>query len=1036
MSAFESAIDDSFDPIPQPPPDEEYTDDSFFDNAYQGPREGHWDVTSSVGSFIDDRSPTVYGYHNKPYATGRGLNIDEGLAKRLMQATAEEKRTAVIAGAKSPATADQLSDWVRRSFATSEAKASKPFFVPPVRNRLYNPLVPDLPAVADNAPTPPAAASTRSRRKPSSNSKASSSAGPHTAPPTAVQTNATSNSPVPSPSTGRTIKILGKNGEVAFVDLPSLPKTYPQASSSVKDSATDQPAKRFEVPLNHDKQSHSSHLNFGIDKKETGMIPETRTTASKEQTPSPDGGWAAALPASERSQPHKSGSAIMSGALPMPSPWASPAPQSVAASCKDSGVVMGDVSAVASNASSAKTASTKPGSAISQRVFSVAQNIAKMASNASAKSSSVQAAPLPPPFDEVGMGVTTGFPAQKAQSGRGNWMTRHTGFGSVRVSQRSAKNDAPSERSVRKRSEQGTARSNYKPPSVRSVSRSTSTSYLGFGSERPSNHPAGSHAPSSRTSHERSQPDSSHLSYKPPTVRSISRPDHASYSGSGSEKATQGCVGNDATSANSAHKHRKEEKEARSTYKPPTVRSSRSSSSVSHAFGGFQHGGIAQQADIHSVRLEDKQSSTHSRCAQPEAAEGNGYASTSSRARAALSIARPELRVDTHVPVSPLSDGTSPICPSHSPVSPLAQSPHVLHTTNQQTRFAGDGWISPHPLSVATSEIGVPPQSAVYISADGPGHVGTLTYSQWRAHRDAANTASGSFTGSRVPSALEPHIAPEEVYNYPPPASFVGSYELQTRQLHQLRSQADPDIDRRDQHERWTPECRVSNHTAFSQEQRRSYNDQGSVRDHSQSLRSSHNTSVYGDSASDSGHNAPVLGYNVGLTPTELANYHRQLSNTISHHSSRLSHVEEEQGSPQPEYDVWNSSHSRASRRAISHHSAISRHSAQAFPPNLSYPREKTQIEMPWDHASSDTSSSGSSSRHARSQRRSSAHKGSQITTLARSHVSDNGSRVSAMSHTRSNVPQSQATYGTEGWQDLENAEDGRGRFQSRYDWR
>jgi len=164
MSAFESAIDDSFDPIPQPSLDEEYTDDSFFDNAYQGPRDGHWDVTSSVGSFIDDRSPTVYGYHNKPHATGRGLHIDEGLAKRLMQATIEDKRTAANAAAKS-VPPDHLSSRGKNSPASSESRTPKPFFVPELRYRPYNPVVPDFPEATDDAPALPVPESTRSQRK-------------------------------------------------------------------------------------------------------------------------------------------------------------------------------------------------------------------------------------------------------------------------------------------------------------------------------------------------------------------------------------------------------------------------------------------------------------------------------------------------------------------------------------------------------------------------------------------------------------------------------------------------------------------------------------------------------------------------------------------------------------------------------------------------------------------------------------------------------------------------------------------------------
>ncbi|KAM0707617.1 hypothetical protein Q7P35_004263 [Cladosporium inversicolor] len=1066
MSEFQSAIDDSFDPIPQPPLDEEYTDDSFFDNAYQGSRDGHWDVASSVGSFIDDRSPTVYGYHNKPDGTGYGLQIDEELAKRLMQATIEDKRTAIIAAARSPPPADQVSDRVKRSSAPSEARAPKPFFVPPLRIRKYNPVVPDIPEAADKAPAPPVAESTRSGRKLSGHSKASIPAGRPTPLLTAAQANAASDKPDPSPSSGRTIKILGKTGEVAFVDLPSLPTTYPQAPSSVRNIATDQPAKRSEASSKHDKQSQSSLQNFGINNKETNMIPGTRATANKEQTPSPDGDWAAMPPAREPKETHRSGSAIMSGALPTPSPWASPIPQSAAASCKDSGIAMGGISAVASSAGSTKTSSNKPGSAISQGVFSIARNIAKMASNSTGKSSSVQADPLPPPFDEVGMGVTTGFPAQKAQSERSNWMPSYLGFGSERAAKRSAGNDAPSARSSLKRSEINKPRSNYKPPTVRSASRSTSTSHHGIGSERASQHTLESHAPSSRTSHEHSKPHSARSEYKPPTVHSTDKPVHAGHQGFGSEKASPRFVNKDAPSAKSAH----HKQEMHSNHKPPTVRSPSSSSSISHAFGGFLHDGTMQQPNTHSEWLEHRQSSTDFWHNQPEAANSNRHASNNSQAKAVPTLARlarPELHLDTNFPVSPLSEGTSPLCPSHSPVSPLELSPHVLHSGNQQTRFAGDGWISPHPLSVVTSDIGAPPQSEVYISADGPGHCGTLTYTQWRAQRDAANSVSGSFAGSRIPSASEPHIAPSAVYNYPPPSSFVGSYNLQTRQLHQLRSHADPDVNRVDHDEDWACQSRASNRTTLSQDQRGSDNSQRSYPSHPQSLRSRHNNSVYDGSvrrtpgvlardadwkspsehdgsASGSGHNAPASGYNVGLTPSELANYHRQLSNTISRHFSRLSIVEQEQEPSQPDYNVWNSGQSRVSGRTASRHSGASRQSAREFQPNLSRPRERTQIGIPWNYTSSHASSSSSSgassrSRRVGSQRQSSAHRGSQSTTRARetgsmvrpSHVSNRElSPVSA----RSNVSYSQATYGTEGWQDLENAEVGHGRFQSRYE--
>lgn len=899
-----------------------------------------------------------------------------------MQATIEDKRTAAIA-ATNPAPSDQLSAQSRHSPTPSEVKTPKPFFVPALRNRPYNPVVADLPEATDNAPALPVAQSMRSERKPGRHSKRTVSAGRPTPSLAATQANAPSDRSVPSPSTGRTIRILGKNGEVAFVNLPLLPTAYPQAPSSVRNSTKDHPAKRSETSFNHDKQSHSSHSNSGIDNKGTDTIPQTRTHSSKEQTPSLDGEWAAIPPASEPKQTHQLSPTMMYGALPMPSPWVSPVPQSAIASCKDSRIVMGGVSGVASNAGSRKAASTKPGSAISRGVFSVAQKIANTPSESSKKPSSERAAPPPLPFDEVGTGVTTGFPGQKEMSEQSNRMASYLGFGSVRGSQRCAVDDVPFEKSTHERSERGRARFNYKPPTVRSVSTSTSTSFPGFGSERASQHHLASRATSSRTSHERSKQGLAHSSYKPPTVHSASKSAHAHYPGLGSEKASRRSVGRDAPSMRSAHR---EQEAARSNYNPPTVRSPSSSSSRSHDFSGFHNGGMVQQAHAHSARLEGGQGSMHSGHAQSEGANDIRYAFNSSGARAAPSIARlarPEIHLDTNLPISPLSNGTSPICPSHSPVSPLVHLPHMPLVGNRQTRFAGDGWISPHPLSVATSDIGAPPQSAVHISADGPGHCGTLTYSEWRAMRDAARSISGSFAGSHVPSAFEPHIVSSALYNYPPPASFVGSYEQQTRQPPQLRTHVDPGIDREDQFEDWAPGRHASNHTGLSRSQWRSYNDQRSVHSHRQSSGTGRNTSVHtrsinqtpsvlsqdagwdvpsknGGSASGSGHSAPISGYNVGVTPTELAHYHRQLSNTISHHSSRLSHVEREQEPPRPDYNVWNSGQSRASGRTMSRKSAVSRQSAHAFPLNLSNACEKTRTEMPWDHASSQASSSSS----------------------------------------------------------------------------
>jgi hypothetical protein len=1032
MSAFESAIDDSFEPIPQPPPDEEYTDDSFFD-AYQGPRDGHWEVASSVGSFIDDRCPTEYGYHHKSYGAGRKSLVDEGLARRLMQATIENKRNAAIAAARTVPPLVQSSERIKNSPAPSEVKKPKPFFVPALHNRPHDPMVPDIPETTNSAAFFPVAGSIRSHHKPSSTAKVSASAGRPTPPPAVTRASAASDKLDSSPSTTRTIKILGKNGEVAFVNLPSLPKTYSQAPSSVRYVATDKPAERSGNTSRLARPAHSSHSNFGSDKSKKHVIPAIHTSVAEEQTQEQDDHWASRSLGSGPKQTHQPPSVIMSGALPIPSLWASPVPQSVAASCKDSGVVMGGMSAVVSKAGSDRITSIRPGSAISQGVFGVAQKIANMPANSHGKSNSVPADLSPQLFNEVGMGVTTGFPAPKMLSERSNRTADYPNLGSAKASQRSAWNDAQSAKSVHDRSKQDEARSNYKPPSIHSTSRSVYPDFPGFGSERASLRSRGDDAPFAKSDYERGK---------------------------------EGTV--------------------RSNYKPPTVHSASSASSISHAFGGFQH---VQQADTQSARLEDRQSSTHLRQAQSEATNGTRYAASSSKVGAAHSItrlSRPEVSMNTTALISPLSDGTSPNCPSHSPVSPLALSPYVLLAGKQPTRFAGDGWISPHPLSVATTDIGAGPQSAVHIDADGTGHGGTLTYREWRAQRDAAKSFSGSFAGSRVPSAVELDIAPPAVYNYPPPASFVGCYEQQTRQHHQLRPQVDQHIGQDEVDQGWAHQHHASERTALIEDHQQSLVGQNSIQSHALSSEIKRNALAYDGSvhhgsthrtpsvlAQDAGWNLPpqhdghdgsapgsghtsASGYNVGLTPAELSSYHTQLRNTVSRHSSRLSYAEQEQKLPQPNYQVWNSGQSHASRRTASHRSARSRHSAHAFPPNLSYPREKTQIEMPWDHAQSHVSSSSSSSRssHTRSQQQFAAiqreaqresHRESQINALARgtgssihqplasNHVS---SRVSVMSQQRGDMPHSQLTYGTEEWQDLENAEDGHGRFRSRQDWR
>jgi hypothetical protein len=976
MSAFESAIDDSFDPAPQLVRDTEGRDDDLFDNAYQGPREGHWEVTSSIGSFIDDRCPTTYDYGHRSCTNGRGALIDEGLAKKLMQATIEEKRVTALTKDKTPTSL--TSHRAKQSSTPLEVKSPKPFFVPALRNRSYDPVMPDVAAVANDTTASPKANSAKVYSKSNGNAESPAAASHHTLPPAVAGTSAASDNPGPSPSTGRTINILGKNGEVAFVNLPSLPKTYPRASSSFTPDAADKLDSRSEPHSRDHKQTHSPSPRSGISVKGS-IIPAVSDRIGERRAQMEHDQWATTSPANGNLRP--TSSPVMSGALSATSWKSASAARSNGQSCKDSGVAMGGMSAVVSKAGSGKTVSTKPGSAISQGVFSFAQRVANTPSAPSKRPEAVQAAPVQQPFEEIGMGVTTGFPAQKQASERSNRTAAHQSFRSQRESQRT----------------------------VGSNVTSTEAARQSVGSQKDSQHIVSSNMHSSQPAQEYSRQVSTQSNYKPPTVHSVS-------SSSSSRQA-------------STHAH----------HKPPMARSASSSSSITHTFGGFHQDGFVQQANTQLAPHNYGQGSVD-KCQSRSGSHGDKKSASSN-----VSVC----------------DRVSPVCPSHSPISPFASSPHLVPATEPQTNFAGDGWISPHPLSVASTDVGAAPQPAVHLSADSLGHRATLTYDEWRAQRDAAGSVAGSFAGSRVPSAVELQTVPPAVYNYPPPADYAGSYHQKTVQPLRARSHAGHHLRRDSEHDHWISGTDVAGHTALVHDRRLSFSAHASVHSHVRSLSTRHKNAAYNGSAQRSpsvrsqaaGRDLPAQhdgsapnsgrmqeeGYTVGLTPSELANYQNQLSSTISRYSSQLSQVQQDQAPPHPDYDVWNSAQSHTSGHAASQRST----SAHAFPSNLSYPRETTQLAMPWDRASSHAGTPTALSSHARSQRVGLA-RGSHKTSSDHGHGSvhlvplldGNNSQVSVVSQSRIDVPQSQVTYGDAEWQDLENAEDGHGKFQSRQDYR
>lgn len=990
MSAFSSAIDDSFEPTPQPLPDELNNDETLFDNAYNGPRNGHWEVATSAGSFIDDRCPTVYGHRPIAGATGRGMQIDDGLAKKLMQATFEQKRAAAAPVLDANGT---LSDIAHAASLRPEVKVPKPFVVPPLRTKAY---MPAAQLAEDGAGDTPKNSDHAHRRQ-------ESVPAPPPPAPVKAPSKAVSDTPRQAMPNARTIRILGKNGEEAFVPLPTLPMMLSRPVRQATQAATPQIQPRLTsvmpwkqatqlrkspsvssshqspAPVTKDaKRGNQDQNNNKKRNQKENKQQKQKQKQQQERKQQPASEPTKAAPVrSQQSIP-----AVMSGALPVSSQRPSPAVQSAAGSCKDSGIVIDGMfdtasQASASTAGSNKPDSAKPGSAISQSVPNLAHQIAKLPSAASKKSKSSHADPAPWGFEEVGIGLTTGFPAEQRESDRS-------------------------------------------PAKPRNAS--------GAGSQ-------------------------SHVASKINSVRSDDR------------HSKQGA--------------------ARSNYQPPTVRSGSSSTSIVHSFGGFQQDEFQPQADPspfgsrHGTLASGNPRSNRIRSDKDRS--DHGTVKTASNAAVTDNSVSPWTQAEV-VSIAgsdhqPRQSGS--LCPSHSPISPLAPSPRPSPFGRQQTNFAGDGWISPHPLSVAFTDVGASPQSAVYISQDGTGHCGTLTYSEWRRQRDAAGSVAGSFVGSRIPSAVGLQPVPRAAYNHPPPASYVGSYHHVTRQPKQASSPAASVQARQNQQDHWSGFSGGPYHQESLQGSRHSARSPTSIHSRAKTADTFYHNTVYNSSPHQSRQSAHSAAwdhppqhdgsgsgiYNVGLTPTQLSNYQTRLGDTISHYSSEMSKMQHTQTPPQQLGPInWNKTQDHRSP------------SVHDFPPNLSYPREKTQLMMPWDlgtghvngrpnHSHTSLSSQhgagarSSSSRNpythsiddrnrtlshtsARSHHslsglgshhNASAHGSASLDSY--NHFNDDGTQGSIASQSDPGASGSHVSSGTERWEGLKNAETGRAGFQSYALW-
>jgi hypothetical protein len=1041
MSAFESAIDDSFDPPPQPLEDEETDDASLFDNAYNGPRDGRWEVASSVGSFVDDRCPTVYGYRPQTRPAGRETRND-GLAKKLMQATVEHKRAEAAALARQAVSASgEPTDNGTIQSAPPSVKVSRPFFVPPLRNQPY---IPVTASRKDDRELSPKSLPT-TRQPPKANSESRATVRREAAAPEAEVAKAKSDTLRGFSPDRSTIRILGKNGEEAFVSLPSLAKsvhalshgTLQRSELAVPVSGSHRSTGRFEVeetaaipevaePEEQDQEQNQQQSSRVKNRQRNNKQnkPQDEVEQLITESPQVDSG------ASQRAA-----SWVMSGALPAPSREQSQAPsqvsQSAANSLRDSGIAMSDFFASVKDGSS-RASSARPGSAISPDVFSIAQQIVKIPFTSSSVSNSKPK--YVEGFKEIGLGMTTGFPTRERTSDRSDReRTKHLSS-SRHSSQPSVRRDPGSVQHQGEASKQETSRSNYKPPTVVSASSSASIthSFGGFYQE--------CFVPQDQATLLRQEGEIGSRDGGSDKSRSVRDGSVRSSVKGASDMASS------KHSQSSSHGHRSDQS--------ISVRSNRGSS---------VHSGANYVSDVKQSRSGSQARSDQSRSVRSDRV--SSVQSVASYASAASSRPKKAAFQATSMAPHPRSDrmsqASAPRCPSHSPVSPLAPSPQLFTPGGRErTNFAGDGWVSPYPGSVVPSH-----ESAVYVSADDLGHCGTLTYSEWRSHREALKSDAGSYAGSRVPSAVGLQPLPRSVYGHPPPASYVGSYNPDPKYSPHPVPQMDGEPAWISQH--FSPlqganEVQLPASVHSQQGSLRSYSSarsqQGSLKSHnsahsqSGSTSTAHNNSLYNQpmyqtpiaASQNAGwsfppqdnHSTPgdVPAYNVGLTPTELSTYQSQLGNTISRYSSQLSHVQREQTPPQPNYEVWNSGQSHhSSRRSSSSH-----HSIHNFPPNLSYPRVKSQLAMPWDPTASQVNArSAIPARQASSHAGSSGH-GRHDASLggvggleSRLHSNASSSRGSVASRSSFGLSDSRVSYGTVEWEKLENAEEGHGEYQA-----
>ncbi|TKA69697.1 hypothetical protein B0A55_07860 [Friedmanniomyces simplex] len=277
-----SAIDDSFSPNFFPVS----VTPSLGTSTYNGPRSGHWSVSSSVGSAIDDRCLTVWGALSGPGATGSpgatAVNpINASLLKRIGRAAVETKAAAEVeVGGQSVSEADnEQQASVRNEVKKVKETTPKGFYVPKAK---------DAPVVKTQKQdkTSKGAKAAATKAQPASRRKSEKPRGPSPQP--SVKSNdAPHAAPRADNKQPRVIRITGKPGQEAFVQLPKLPHIS-RAPTEVSDAVPEKTVKWANKPQKFSKtkpeptaRSKDRAAKVAAEVMMSGALPAPK----KQQTP-------------------------------------------------------------------------------------------------------------------------------------------------------------------------------------------------------------------------------------------------------------------------------------------------------------------------------------------------------------------------------------------------------------------------------------------------------------------------------------------------------------------------------------------------------------------------------------------------------------------------------------------------------------------------------------------------------------------------------------------------------------------------------